>query len=281
MSSLDLFKALTDALMSRQSVATSLKGRHNVLGWLVRNMASRRSSRTACHTAFEAHNEGCLIQMTNVASHSTTAGQADPGTGYAMLARRKTEVVEMTPNVHSIIEAILHIVTEADDASQTVTQYDIVKSLFLADRRHLNRYGRPITFDNYKAMLHGPVPDLAYDLLKEDRHAMSRHGVTALPWKRRPAPEVNEKSMAYFAPQRPVDEDILSPSDMTELSHGLTVVKSLGFGQVRKLTHEDQAYLDAWEDDEALKSFPMSYALLFDQPSIELAREVAFMSQCS
>lgn len=198
-----------------------------------------------------------------------------------MYNRPKAEVVEMTPNVQAIVEAILHIVTEAEAASLTVTQYDVVKSLFLADRRHLNRYGRPITFDNYKAMLHGPVPDLAYDLLKEDGYAMARNGVASLPWKRRSAPEVGGKCVAFYAPQRPIDEDVLSPSDMRELSHGLTVVKSLGFGQVRKLTHEDRAYLDAWEDDEAVKSFPMSYSLFFDKPSVELAREVAFMSQHS
>lgn len=67
---------------------------------------------------------------------------------------------------------------------------------------------------------------------------------------------------------------------MAELSRGLTIVASLGFGQVRRLTHGDPAYLDAWEDGSA-KSFPMSYALLFDQPNPELARDIAFMSQHS
>lgn len=89
-----------------------------------------------------------------------------------MPPRRKAEVVEMTPNVPAIIEAILHIVTEAEAALQAVTQHDIARSLFLADRRHLNRYGRPITFDNYRATLHGPVPDLACDLLREDRRLL-------------------------------------------------------------------------------------------------------------
>ena len=55
-----------------------------------------------------------------------------------------------------------------------ITQYDIVKSLFLADKAHLNRYGRPITFDNYFAMKDGPVPNLAYNLLKRDNYSLRR-----------------------------------------------------------------------------------------------------------
>ena len=77
-----------------------------------------------------------------------------------------SEYVHMKPNVGRILAALYHVIKEARDRKRDVSQYDLVKSLFLADRSHLNEWGRPITYDNYTAMKHGPVPSLAYDLLK-------------------------------------------------------------------------------------------------------------------
>lgn len=44
-------------------------------------------------------------------------------------------------------------------------KYKVCKLLFLADKRHLVRHGRPITGDLYKALPHGPAPTTALDLL--------------------------------------------------------------------------------------------------------------------
>lgn len=193
--------------------------------------------------------------------------------------RHKAKVYEMKPNLDKIVEAILHVIHDSVRRRRPVTQYDIVKTLFLADRAHLNDYGRPVTFDMYSAMKHGPVPSAAYDFLKEKQNVIRRYG-RALPWSRRPAPEVSRKSFIYYAPTREIDEDILSPSDLDVLSDALVTVQSLGFGQIRKLTHEDAAYVDAWEDQgDANSSYSMSYALLFDVPNDERARDLSFLSR--
>ena len=68
------------------------------------------------------------------------------------LTRRRAPVHTMTPNTDRIIAAIAVVIKEARQANAVVTQYDILKALFLADRAHLNKFGRPITFDNYVAM---------------------------------------------------------------------------------------------------------------------------------
>lgn len=195
-----------------------------------------------------------------------------------MNIRRKARVFEMTPNIDRIVEAVLFLVGEADARSVPVTQYDLVKSLFLADRAHLNKYGRPITFDNYVAMTHGPVPSTAYNLLKLDTRTLQKYAVR-IPWARRAAPELGNGCFAYDNPERSSNEDVLSPSDIEELRSSLTVVKTLGFKQVRKLTHEDEAYLDAWEDEGGRGSYPMSYTLLFETPSEEKARDLSFFSK--
>ena len=163
-----------------------------------------------------------------------------------------------------------------------ITQYDIVKSLFLADKAHLNRYGRPITFDNYFAMKDGPVPNLAYNLLKRDNYSLRRLRIKEVPWTSTLAPKISENAK-FFSSKEGQDnpEDHLSDSDMEELRNALAKVKRLGFKQVRKLTHDDPAYVDAWDEDGLVRSFSMSLSLLFDKPNEEEARNLEFFSKHS
>ncbi|WP_419900251.1 Panacea domain-containing protein [Roseomonas sp. USHLN139] len=176
------------------------------------------------------------------------------------------------------MEAVLHVLNRARKANFRVTQYDVVKSLFLADVEHLTRYGRPITFDNYVAMKDGPVPSKTYDLLKEARDAVAEAG-GALPWTRRWAPELGPGCYSFENPLREVDEDILSLSDMKALGNALMKVKALGFGGTRDHTHEHPAYKDAWREDAGRRSFPMDYGKLFEKPNADRAKELAFLSR--
>ncbi len=184
--------------------------------------------------------------------------------------RQKAPVIVMTPNIAKIVEAIVFIVGESDRLKKISSQYDIVKTIFLADRSHLNEFGRPITFDKYIAMEHGPVPSTVYDILKKNP------STDCLPWK---VTSQNGTTKRYFDAARVYDNNVLSESDISALSDSFVVVKSLGFQQIRKLTHEDPAYVDAWEDSSEKKAFDMSYAMLFDVPDLAKALDVAFYSE--
>ena len=128
-------------------------------------------------------------------------------------------------------------------------------------------------------MKDGPVPSSTYDLLKQAPRTLRDFG-RPFPWTRRPAPEVSRRAFAFEHPARDLNPDVLSPSDMKALQEALTVVKALGFKQVRKLTHDDPAYLDAWEDNGPENSrYPMSYTLLYESPSEQKAMDLAFFSQ--
>src|SRR4051812_34811550 len=48
-----------------------------------------------------------------------------------------------------------------------LTEGKLLKLMFLADKYHLVRYGRPITGDRYEAMNHGPVPSWTYALFNK------------------------------------------------------------------------------------------------------------------
>lgn len=188
------------------------------------------------------------------------------------MKRQKAEVVSFRPDVSRILAAVAYIIGDVESKGWRPTQYDVVKALFLADRQHLNEYGRPVSFDNYVAMKHGPVPSVAYDLLKNEPKTLAKFGLGDLPWKSEPG----EQGKVYFhSASTAWTGDILSPSDILALEAASKVIQSLSFGQIRKLTHGDPAYVDAWEDESDLKRFPMSLGLLFEVPDFERARELS------
>jgi hypothetical protein len=189
------------------------------------------------------------------------------------LDRWKALAGSMRPDGDRVREAILHLIHRADRLNFCVTQYDILKSLFLADRSHLNRYRRPITFDQYHALQDGPVPSLAYDVLKEALYALDAVGLDEPLWQTAPA---GEKALRYFAAARDGSEDFLSESDVEELDAAQDLVRKLGFGGVWKLTHADKAYNLAWERRGNAKRHPMRYEDLLDRPNPKLIAELAF-----
>lgn len=181
----------------------------------------------------------------------------------------------MSPDPMRILAAICHVIGQAEKKHYPPTQYDIVKTLFLADRQHLNEWGRPITYDNYVAMQHGPVPSLSYAFLKEDAFQLQKYAVT-IPWKR----IALEKGKFHYADcQGDQFESYLSESDREALDLAFEVVRKYSFPQVRRLTHEDAAYVDAWRDDPDRKAFDMNLALLFEEPNPDRAAYLAEMSQ--
>ena len=182
----------------------------------------------------------------------------------------------MTPNCPKIREAILHIIRESDRKNTRVTRFEIAKSLFFADRSHLNRYGRPVTFDKYVAMKDGPVPSFAYNILKHERGAARDAGITEPLWQEE---SIGGGKYHYYGAIRDASDEVLSPTDFEELASGLQRVQKLGVTETWKLVHKDPAYLQAWpKDASSNSSFPMKYALLFDKPNEELAEELKFIS---
>lgn len=182
----------------------------------------------------------------------------------------------LTPNIPRIIASI-HLAIKLGEAGvKRLTQYDIVKSLFLADRQHLNEWGRPVTYDNYVAMKHGPVPNVAYDLLKANEKTMRSFGIHELPWKNEP---MGAGKLRFSLGGHNLDvEEFLSHSDVEAISQAVSMVQSLGFSQVRRLTHQDPAYLDAWIEDGDRKAYSMKLGLLFEEPNFEQAEILAEQS---
>lgn len=179
--------------------------------------------------------------------------------------------MKLHADINKLLAAVCYVIDFAEQKGIVFSQYDIVKSLFLADRHHLNEWGRPITFDNYVAMNHGPVPSLAYDLLKGNEFALNRLQIEKLPWSRKSA---SNGVFSYFGADAGTFKRYLSESDIDALNGAATIVEELSFGQIRRLTHDDPAYLDAWRDDGGARAYEMKLALLFEEANEDRAAEL-------
>jgi hypothetical protein len=178
-----------------------------------------------------------------------------------------------TPDAEKIPEVILFLIEMARGRDIALTQYDILKAIWLADTSHLNRYGRLITFDNYVAMEYGPVGSLTYDALKPN-FAYSRVFGEQVPWVSIYNGIANEFVSIKRAPRR----DLLSESDQELLAWGLETVLTLGFGATKRLTHDHPAYQEAWKRRGSAAAIDMKPELLLDEPDDSYVADLKYIS---
>lgn len=177
-------------------------------------------------------------------------------------------VPQLRPSVEKVLEAILRVIETGEKTGTPPTQFEIAKTVFLADYRHLEAYGRPVTFDNFIAMVHGPVPSLTYNMLKPG-FAWSEIGYPTAPWRTRSA---GDKKRRYYDPARPANLRKLSETDVSALDTAFKEVRAMGFGKTSDFTHQLVAYKNAWETRGSKKGQPMDLRMLlpdFDDEMIE------------
>ena len=110
------------------------------------------------------------------------------------------------------------------------TFYNISKILYLANKEHLEKYGRLICGDSYLAMKYGPVPSNIYDLLKAAKEkqeiAPTKASFTVLQ-------EWQVKSL------RSPNLDAFSDSDLECLNNALQKYGNLSFNQLTDLSYDE------------------------------------------
>jgi hypothetical protein len=180
------------------------------------------------------------------------------------------------PDKDRILAAMLFLMNDHPG----ITQYQIVKSIFFADEEHLNRYGRPVTFDNYVAMPQGPVPSLVLNLLKPERcwEFVAIYQVDP-PWMYRPRPSRSGQAWEYY-PDHGADMDVLSATDIAALREGLRLVRELPPEELDKRLHQHPAYVEAWDRKKTKQSAPMKTELLLRRErSAEVIADLSFISR--
>lgn len=131
------------------------------------------------------------------------------------------------------------------------TMYSLMKMMYLADKMHLERYGRFIAGDNYVAMKQGPVPSCTYNMIKHVRGENCGRGF-----------DLAAQYLAYgenFAvslKRKPEYEDELSASDIECLEEIANIYNKVGHWAVRDMSHDD-AWKSVWSRWTFSKSVPI------------------------
>jgi uncharacterized phage-associated protein len=163
------------------------------------------------------------------------------------------------PKLDKIVELLVYLAHKRPNSDQ----YQAVKFLYLADKAHLNRFGRPITFETYYALDYGPVATNALDLIKGRSSVLKAAGIDALPVRL----ETRDKIVILAEPMRGVDYDVFSRSDIAVFDEVLSQYGSKSFDELYKLTHAHFAYSFAWKNRRQGKRALMYYEDMLDEDS--------------
>ena len=118
------------------------------------------------------------------------------------------------------------------------TMYTILKMVYVADCCHLERYGRPITGDNFVAMKEGACPSKIYDSMKVLRGEKNNN---YLPNSEKYI-EVDATTNDVTVKDMP-SMDVLSASDIECLDEVISILMRRGRWFIRDMAHDE-----AWKN---------------------------------
>jgi len=182
------------------------------------------------------------------------------------------------PNLEKIVELLLYLAHKRPDADK----YQAVKFLYLADREHLARYGRPITNEAYFALWYGPVASNALNLLNNDRWVFAQAKLESLPFEVEPGKTKSGHDTTFIRkPLRAVNLDLFSRSDLQIFDEVLSKHGDASFDDLFKLTHNHFAYKNAWTTRKRGDRAEMFYEEMIDDEKkrSELVEDLSSISE--
>ncbi len=148
-----------------------------------------------------------------------------------------------------------------------INKMKALKLIWLADRFHLRKYGRPILQDYYVAMENGPVASATRDILQNNRLGVSEDAL------RYAEGFITENGLYDYKSVGDAVNKVFSKSDLESLKAVFDTYGHLGKYDLRDLTHNFPEW-KRWEEGLKNKEFyahPMDYNDFFlnadnDQP---------------
>ena len=130
-------------------------------------------------------------------------------------------------------------------AGKEQRSYWVLKMIYFADKEHLRKYGRQIFGDRYIAMKLGPVPSLAYDIVK------TAQGVNNWLSSEEPSPTsaLDAPNNKILKQRRKANLSLLSKTDIECLDYAYKLLNPLSLTQIHEKS-SDKAYHAADENDE-------------------------------
>jgi len=160
------------------------------------------------------------------------------------------QIVTYRINYAKAIEALTWLANEKPG----IDIYHIAKVLYYAEKRHINKYARPIIGDTYISMDYGQVPSGVRDLISknswldpDDIKKFSK-SVTV---KKNPNPNIiplRKPQLKYF-----------SDTDIACLKEALSECGNLTFKQLKNKSHEEESWIHTERNQ------PIDYLLMIDK----------------
>jgi hypothetical protein len=166
-------------------------------------------------------------------------------------------------NEQKCIASLLHILKTLNRSSNKQELFNI---LYLSDKLHLNKFGRPVVGDTYMETENSPVPSLLCDLIKReapiilDNLSVNSETIDALN-----EPDYNELSESELECLNQVifDNNNLNFEELTKKSHDNTYMNRYVDGKLIKMS-----YIDILTYNENLEDIFLEYV----RRSIELGQ---------
>lgn len=111
----------------------------------------------------------------------------------------------------------------------------LIKLLYLVDREAYVRWGRPITYDSYVSMPHGPVLSFTLDRINEPEYSEGAY------WHEHIAPKANHEVRLTG---RAIPNEHLSPAEEALIDEVFAKYGRMNRWELRDFTHT----LPEWED---------------------------------
>lgn len=134
-------------------------------------------------------------------------------------------VISRTFNKAKAINSLIFISNKIANEQGISDKYTALKILYFAEVKHLIKYGQLITDDTIARLKHGSTPSSSYDLLKEKNSDGT----------------FNIINNTNFKPNKDLDIEELSESDIECLNEAILENKDLNFSQLKSKAH-DKAY---------------------------------------
>lgn len=132
--------------------------------------------------------------------------------------------------VEKAVAAVAYLASKTGES-----MYPVLKMLYLADRCHLERYGRFIVGDHYVAMGQGPVPSVTYDMLKFVRGSRTFFDGGEIA---KEAFALDSQTHLFSIHGNP-SVDALSESDIECLDEVVALCREKGTAYIRDASHDD------------------------------------------
>jgi uncharacterized phage-associated protein len=160
-------------------------------------------------------------------------------------------MVVFSINPEKAIEAIVYLANKKPN----IDHYHVVKTIFYADKKHLNEHGRPVLGDRYVKMQAGPVPSLVLDIINLNDLAIDSGLIEKALDSFTVTQEFQRK---LIAPKREAALDKFSESDLECLDEAFDFCKAKDFKELCDVSHGERAWKEAEDNGD------MDYFLMLD-----------------